>query len=111
MGEGEGFGWVLKSAGVSTPGATQAEIEKLQTSLADLQSSVEALSNQLAVLDRAVLGKLTKLQYTQIAVPALAPVVSSDRRGANAELLAQGCPPLVDPSTTPPSASIAPTKR
>jgi hypothetical protein len=65
---------------------------------------VEALSNQLAVLNRAVLGKLTKLQYTQIAVPALALASQVTGVGQTLSFFAQGCPPLVDPSTTPPSA-------
>ena len=109
--EGEGFGWVLKSAGISTPGATQAQITQLQTSLADLQSSVEALSNQLAVLNRAVLGKLTKLQYTQIAVPALALGSQVTDVGQTLTFFAKGCPPLVESAAPAPLSTYCSSEK
>jgi hypothetical protein len=93
---GEGFGWAMAQAGLVTPGATPEQIEQLQKSLADLQSSVDNLNRQLDALTAEVRAKLTETQYQQIVVPALALASNVNAVERNLSFFAQGCPPLVE---------------
>jgi hypothetical protein len=104
---GTGIGWVMQAAGLSTPGATQEDIQNMQRSLADLQSSVDALSKQQQALTAQVLAKLTQTQYNQIVVPALKLAVQINGVESNLAFYAQGCPPLPENSVAPPDADFA----
>src|ERR1700733_1225227 len=57
--EGQGLGWVAQSAGLTTPGATAAQVMQLQQSLDSLQSSVDQLSKQLEQATQQILNELT----------------------------------------------------
>src|SRR5262249_45349921 len=69
---GQGAGWVAQSAGFPTQGASAADIAALQQGLANLQSSIDALSNQVTQLTQLVQSTATQTQYNTIVVPALA---------------------------------------
>jgi hypothetical protein len=102
---GQGAGWVAQSAGFPTQGASAADIASLQQGLADLQSSIDALSNQVTQLTQLVQSTATQTQYNTIVVPALA--LANQVNGVESDLTyyAQACPPLPDGSTpTPPDA-------
>ena len=92
---GQGAGWVARSAGLTTPGATAAAVANLQAGLNDLQSSVADLKDQLTQLQNDLSAQLTQTQYNSIAVLALPLAVSGRRRLQRPDLLrCDDCPPL-----------------
>jgi hypothetical protein len=100
-----GIGWVMQSAGLSTPGVTPQDIQNIQEQLDDLQSSVDDLRSQLQGLEKEVLARLTQTQYNQIVVPAIR--LATEVNGVESDLsfFAQACPPL--PGTAAESSAPA----
>lgn len=97
---GQGIGWVLAKGGLVTPGATAAQIEEVQNSLADLQSSVANLSAQVEALNQ----QLTDIKYQQIVRPALDRASDINHVESKLSYYADQCPPLVEsasPSSSP----------
>jgi hypothetical protein len=89
---GEGAGWVAQSAGLTTPGATAAQVAQLQKSLDALQSSVDQLSKQLDAATQEILAELTQTQYSAIATQALALASDVNVVENNLTYYALGCP-------------------
>lgn len=96
---GQGAGWVMQSTGLPTSGATPGDISNLQRALADLQSSVDALSRQVSQLTTLVQSTATQTQYNTIVVPALALAAQVNGVGSDLSYFALACPPLPDGST------------
>lgn len=98
---GQGIGWAAEAAGLFTPGATKADIAQMQAKLEDLQSSVDALSNQLAQSTAQILAAIDYSQYNLIAVQQLKLAAQVDVVEQDVTVLADGCP-AVTTSPTPP---------
>ena len=60
----------ISLTGFATPGASSDDIDALVQSLVDLQSSIDALSTQVAQLSNLVQSTATQTQYNTIVVPA-----------------------------------------
>ena len=91
---GQGAGWVARSAGLTTPGATAAAVANLQAGLNDLQSSVADLKDQLMQLQNDLSAQLTQTQYNSIAVLALPLAAQVDGVSSDLTFYAVDCPPL-----------------
>jgi hypothetical protein len=104
--EGQGLGWVAQSAGLTTPGATAAQVMQLQQSLESLQSSVDQLSKQLEQATQQILNELTKTQYLIIAQPALGLASDVNVVEQNLDYYVQGCPPLPGDGTLESAGAI-----
>jgi hypothetical protein len=104
---GQGLGWVAQSAGLTTPGATAAQIAQLQASLDELQSSVDQLSKQLAQATQQILNELTKTQYNTIATQAVALAAKVNVAADNLSYLADGCPPYPEDGSTDSVGSVS----
>jgi hypothetical protein len=98
---GQLAGWVMKQTGLATPDATQAEIAALQQSLADLQSSVDALSTQVAQLTQLVKSTATQNLYNTITNTAQDYATKITKHESDLYTYAQWCPPLAAGSTPP----------
>ncbi len=110
-GAGHGVGWVIQAMGLVEPGATADDIAALQQGLADLQSSVNSLSSQVAELTRLVQSTATQTQYTTIVVPAseLAAEVTAVQN--RLQHFAQECPSLPEGSKPPEPSSYCSTEQ
>ncbi len=99
---GQGAGWVMAQTGLVTPGITSAEIDALIQELSDLQSSIDALSKEVAALENVVISTATLTQYTVDTADAepYAAQITSDEQ--NLQFYASQCPPLA-PDSPPPS--------
>jgi hypothetical protein len=108
---GHGIGWVTEATGIIEPEATAADIADLQQGLADLQSSVDALSSQVAQLTLLVQSTATQTQYTTIVVPAsnLAAIVTGVHN--RLQYFAQECPPLTAGSPPSPPSNYCATEK
>ena len=94
-------GWVMTQTGLATPDATQAGIAALQQSLADLQSSVDALSTQVAQLTQIVKSTATENLYNTITTAAQPIAVRVTTYETNISYFASVCPPAPE-SPVPP---------
>jgi hypothetical protein len=94
-------GWVMTQTGLATPDATQAGILALQQSLADLQSSVDALSTQVAQLTQLVKATATENLYNTITTAAQPIAVRVTTYESNINYFASVCPPAPE-SPVPP---------
>jgi hypothetical protein len=90
---------VAQSTGLVTPGATPDYIAALQQGLADLQSSVDALSNQVAQLTALVQSTATQTQYYIITTNANNLQILVNKDAGDLTYFAQYCPPLPEGST------------
>lgn len=98
---GQGVGWAATAAGILEPGVTPADIAKLQASLEDLQSSVDALSNQLAQSTAQILAAINYSQYNTLSIQALQLAAQVNVVEQNVTDLADGCPPATSQPAPP----------
>ncbi len=94
--EGYGMGWVAEAAGITEPGATKQDIEKLQNQLDDLQSSVDDLSNQLTQSTKAIEQAINYSQYNTLSISALKLAAQVNVVNQNVTDLSDGCPTVPD---------------
>ena len=64
---GKGVGWAASAAGLFEPDATAADIKQMQAQLEDLQSSVDALSDQLSRSTAEIEAAINFADYNTIA--------------------------------------------
>jgi hypothetical protein len=64
-------GWALSLTGLVASGISDGDIVALTEALANLQSSIDSLSTQIAQLTLIVQAKSTEAQYTIITSQAL----------------------------------------
>jgi hypothetical protein len=102
---GKGMGWAAAQAGLSTPGATKDDILHLQTQLEGLQSSVDALSNQLTRSTAQINAAINFADYNTLSIQALKLAAQVNVVNQNVTDLADACPPI--PEGQPP---VTPTK-
>jgi hypothetical protein len=108
---GEGVGWAIQATGLVEPDATADDIAALQQGLADLQSSVDALSSQVAQLSLLVQSTATKEQYNAIVIPAQALAAEVTGVQNRLQFFAQECPPLPEGSKPPNPSSYCSTEK
>jgi hypothetical protein len=100
--EGYGMGWVAEAAGITEPGATKQDIEKLQNQLDDLQSSVDDLSNQLTQSTQAIEQAINYAQYNTLSISALKLAAQVNVVNQNVTDLADACPTVPEGETPAP---------
>lgn len=105
-GGGEGTGWVMQSTGLVIPGATSDNINALLQALADLQSSVDELSNEVAQLTQLVKSTATQTQYDVITTTAQQYATLVINHESDLQFWASYCPPLAEDA--PPPTTVDP---
>jgi hypothetical protein len=100
---GKGVGWAASAAGLFQPDATAADIAQLQTQLEGLQSSVDALSNQLAQSTAQIEAAVNFADYNTIASQELKLAAQVNVVEQDVAVLADGCPP----ATTQPAPPLS----
>lgn len=99
---GQGMGWVAQSAGLSTRGATVADIANLQASLSDLQSSIDDLKDDIANLQSALSAQISDAGYQTIVAQAQALQGPVDDAASRLNFYALGCPTVPEGQTPAP---------
>lgn len=98
---GKGVGWAASAAGLFEPDATAADIKQMQSQLEDLQSSVDALSNQLAQSTAEIEAAVNFADYNTIASQQLKLAAQVNVVEQDVSVLADGCPPVTSQPAPP----------
>lgn len=107
---GKGVGWAASAAGLLEPGVTAADIKQLQSQLEDLQSSVDALSNQLAQSTAEIKAAINFATYNTIATQQLKLSAQVNQVEQDVTVLADGCPPVTS-SPAPPLSKFCKSQK
>ncbi len=98
---GKGVGWAASAAGLFRAGSNPADIEQMQAQLEDLQSSVDALSDQLSQSTAEIEAAINYADYNTIASQQLKLAAQVNVVEQNVAVLADGCPPVTSSPAAP----------